>query len=263
MTEAEWQVSGDPMALLRYLGANKSGRKQQLFCLACWGSARAVFEDDGDWALASLEESPEKDWCAPENDMLEQALSEVEDALYYQFWDLNPGDEYTVQHMIAEGRESSLTSWNALSIHAGTVLVTTAAVATVPPEEATIGVSGVHLCSAAEAARRGEIHAAAAGAQALAQWRTYQRFHADLVREVFGNPFRPLRVVPGWLTWNDGTVCRLAQAIYEEKAFDRMPILADALEEAGCSEALLVDHCRRGTTHVQGCWVLDLLVDKE
>jgi hypothetical protein len=263
MTEAEWLVSGDPIALLRYLGANKSSRKQQLFCLACWGSAREMFEGDGDWALKSLEESPEEDWCAPGNDMLERDVSEVDDALYAQFWDLNPHDEYTVQHMIAEGREASLTSWNARSIHAGTVLVTTAAVATVPPEEATIGVSGVHLCSAAEAARRGEIHAAAAGAEALAQWRAYQQFHADLVREVFGDPFRTLRARPEWPTWNDKTVWRLAQEIYEEPAFDRMPILADALEEAGCAEAAILVHCRSGATHVLGCWVVDLILGRE
>src|SRR5262249_2263575 len=55
---------------------------------------------------------------------------------------------------------------------------------------------------------------------------------APLVRDVFGNPFRPVRVEPGWLAWNRGTVPALARAIYEEGAFDRLPVLADALEDA-------------------------------
>jgi hypothetical protein len=55
---------------------------------------------------------------------------------------------------------------------------------------------------------------------------------------------------------------KLAEAIYEERAFDRMPILADALEEAGCADADVLRHCRDPGPHVRGCWVLDLILDK-
>jgi hypothetical protein len=65
------------------------------------------------------------------------------------------------------------------------------------------------------------------------------------------------------LTWNDGIVIKLAQAIYEERAFDRLPILADALEEAGCSDTEILAHCRGPGPHVRGCWVVDLLLGKE
>jgi hypothetical protein len=77
----------------------------------------------------------------------------------------------------------------------------------------------------------------------------------DLIRDIFGNPFRPVAVQPGWLT---PTVTALARAMYDEKAFDQLPILADALEEAGCDNAQVLGHCRGGV-HVRGCWVLDLL----
>jgi hypothetical protein len=70
-------------------------------------------------------------------------------------------------------------------------------------------------------------------------------------------------VQPAWLAWNGGTVVNLAQAIYEECAFDHLPILADALEEAGCADSSVLDHCRLPGLHVRGCWVVDLLLDKE
>jgi hypothetical protein len=87
---------------------------------------------------------------------------------------------------------------------------------------------------------------------------------ASLVRDIFGNPFRPRPTInPGWLTWNDGTVVRVAQAIYDDRAFERMPILADALEDASCDDADILNHCRSGVEHVRGCWVVDLLLGKE
>jgi hypothetical protein len=86
----------------------------------------------------------------------------------------------------------------------------------------------------------------------------------DLLREVFGNPFRPAPcIAPAWLSWNSGTVPRLAAAIYEDRAFDRLPVLADALEDAGCTDAAILGHCRAGGEHVRGCWVVDLVLGKE
>ena len=65
------------------------------------------------------------------------------------------------------------------------------------------------------------------------------------------------------MAWNAGTVRRIAQAIYDDRAFDRMPILADALEDAGCDNADILNHCRESREHVRGCWVVDLLLGKE
>jgi hypothetical protein len=92
----------------------------------------------------------------------------------------------------------------------------------------------------------------------------YREPHAALLRDIFGNPFRPRpSVKPAWLTWKGGIICKLAQAIYDERAFDRMPILADALEDAGCDNADILAHCRSEGPHVRGCWVVDLLLGKE
>ena len=82
----------------------------------------------------------------------------------------------------------------------------------------------------------------------------------DLIRDIFGNPFRPVTVDPRWQT---ETVVALATGIYAERAFDRMPILADALEDAGCDHADILTHCRGDGPHVRGCWVVDLVLGKE
>jgi hypothetical protein len=84
---------------------------------------------------------------------------------------------------------------------------------------------------------------------------------ATAFREIFGNPFRPVSLDP---SWRRSDVLLLAQGIYEEKAFDRMPILADALQDAGCDATQLLDHLRDvNATHVRGCWALDLVLGKE
>jgi hypothetical protein len=85
---------------------------------------------------------------------------------------------------------------------------------------------------------------------------------SNVLRDIIGNPFRSATIRPDWLAWNDGTVRRIAQAIYDERAFDRMPILADALEDAGCDNADILNHCRNGGEHVRGCWVVDLVLGR-
>jgi hypothetical protein len=88
-------------------------------------------------------------------------------------------------------------------------------------------------------------------------------WRANLLRDIFGNPFRPATLDPAWLRWNDDAIPKLAQAIYDERSFDRLPVLADALEDAGCTDAEILKHCRQPGPHVRGCWVVDLLLGKE
>jgi hypothetical protein len=85
----------------------------------------------------------------------------------------------------------------------------------------------------------------------------------NLLRDIFGNPFRSVTLHPAVLAWNDGTITKLAQAIYDDRAFDHLPILADALEEAGCTNTDILNHCRQPGEHVRGCWVVDLLLGKK
>jgi hypothetical protein len=84
-----------------------------------------------------------------------------------------------------------------------------------------------------------------------------------LLRDIFGNPFRPIVFDPAWLTWHDGLLVSMAWQMYDSRDFADMPVLADALEEAGCSDQDILAHCRSGGEHVRGCWVVDLILGKE
>ena len=90
-------------------------------------------------------------------------------------------------------------------------------------------------------------------------WDEHEAAQAAVLRDIFGNPFRPVTADRSWLT---STVVSLAQGIYAERAFDRLPILADALQDAGCEHPDVLGHCRGSGPHVRGCWVVDLLLGK-
>jgi hypothetical protein len=106
-------------------------------------------------------------------------------------------------------------------------------------------------------------------AAAVMDYPAQRPLQANLFRDIFGNPFRPVTLDPAVLAWDDGTVVRLAQAAYEERQLPegildngRLAVLADALEEAGCSDADILGHLRGSGPHVRGCWSVDLLLGK-
>jgi hypothetical protein len=87
-----------------------------------------------------------------------------------------------------------------------------------------------------------------------------RREQSSLLRDIIGNPFRPITADPAWLT--PGVVA-LARRMYDARDFSPMPILADALQDAGCEQADILAHCRGDGPHVRGCWVVDLVLGKK
>ena len=85
------------------------------------------------------------------------------------------------------------------------------------------------------------------------------RREADMVRDIFGNPFRHVIFCPSWRT---STAVSLTRQIYDSRDFSAMPILADALQDAGCEDEQLLGHCRGPGPHVRGCWAIDLVLGK-
>jgi hypothetical protein len=81
-----------------------------------------------------------------------------------------------------------------------------------------------------------------------------------LLRDIAGNPYRTVGVHVSWLAWSGGLVASMARSIYKEHRFEELPVVADALEEAGCAEAELLRHLRESGEHARGCWALDLLL---
>ena len=89
-----------------------------------------------------------------------------------------------------------------------------------------------------------------------------RRVQCELVRDLFGNPFQPMPDFSPWLRWHDRCVVKMAQSIYEERRFEELPILGDALEEAGCDDEEILWHCRAPGEHARGCWLLDAILGK-
>jgi hypothetical protein len=98
----------------------------------------------------------------------------------------------------------------------------------------------------------------------LAGYAAERAAQAALLRDLFGPlPFRPVALDPSLLSWGGGTIVKLAEAIYQQRKWEDMPVLADLLEEVGCDDQDMLQHCReQGGVHARGCWVTDLLLHK-
>jgi hypothetical protein len=129
----------------------------------------------------------------------------------------------------------------------------------------TIGTSHLSVILA-HAASADAWHAAEwgiSGADLVADRAAEHAAQCHLLRDLFGDPFQaPQPVEAGVLNWGAGIVSTMARRLYEERAFDLLPILADALEDAGCDNAEFLNHCRGPGPHVRGCWALDLILGK-
>lgn len=233
MTEAEWLAREEPDLMLGGLRERglASERKQRLFAVAC---CRRV------WHLLTDERSRAAVRMAERHADGQAGLKELA--------------RTRVAAVTAADRVARNAGWAAY--HAAVQRVT---------DESIDSACMAAVESQARSARRA---ARAAGADEAAAWEAGRvaelRAQADLLRELFGPlPFRDVPVSSSWLRWNDGTVVKLARALYDGRRFDELGILADALEEAGCAEPELLAHCRAGGEHVRGCWALDLILDLE
>jgi hypothetical protein len=224
MIEAEWLASADPEAMLPFLDGKASDRKLRLFACAC---CRRV------WHLLT---------------------------------DAQSRHAIEVAERYADGRAGVKDLAGAKMLAAGAASRTDraawAAYWTTSPRAA--GSVWNASTAAVEAAARAA--ARAADTDRDAAWRSAHsasaREQAHLLRDLFGALFRPAALDPAWLAWHGGTVARIARTIYDERRFGDLPILADALEEAGCSSGAILGHCRGPGDHVRGCWVVDLVLGK-
>jgi hypothetical protein len=220
MTEAEWLAATDPTPMLEFLRGRASNRKLRLFGVAV---ARLCWDRMTEPALRAAVETAERaaDGLTGAEEMA-AAGKRVDDVV--RGWQEQTGATTPLAAYRAVSPETrSLTVW---------VFLTTMPVLW-------LGDPDKYFYKLASEVTRPH--------------------QPPLLREVFGNPFRPVTSDPSWLT---SDVRLLAQGIYQGKAFDRLPILADALQDAGCASDDLLNHCRSGGEHVRGCWALDLLLGK-
>jgi hypothetical protein len=252
MTEAEWLACAELGPMLESLQGKASARKSRLFACACCRRVWHLLTDERSRAAVETAERF-ADGLADEDELVDAWDGAIEAN------DPNAPDvanaavtaaglSEPVPHRLAG--EAAFEAADAVAYPAFRAAADAALGAYEP------GPDGYHTDDECEAARK-VAHAAHAAVFAVEEAE-----QAKLLRCVFGNPFRPLAVRPDWLAWNDGAVPKLAAAIYEERAFDRLPVLADALEEAGCTDGDLLGHCRRPGEHARGCWAVDLLLGK-
>ncbi len=263
MTEAEWFACSDPGAMLTFLGSRGSARKSRLFTVACCRSiwrllvstrSRAVVEtaerfSDGQASRRELANARKASQRATEEAAIQ--LNSVsggktsptadEQSAWSFYWAC-----YTADLTAAAGsgyeacRRIEKAAWATRDCADADWLRKNPGWLEETPFQLTERYDAVNagLCSE-------------------------QMQQAAILREIVGNPFGLARPIdPGWPVWQDGMIPKLALAIYDDRAFDRLPILADALEEAGCTDSSLLDHLRGHGPHVRGCWALDQLSGK-
>ena len=254
MTEEEWLACEDPKLMLRFLlGTNErvqdlvafprckgSARKLRLFACACYHRIRHLLPDE--LARACVETAERVADGVPPSEEFRQAESRLRERL-------KPLEE---RMRVARGKErvALLPTYAALALALQVVLREA-------PKAAYYASSNAYL-HGAEIMNPG---ASRPYDRAMSESRmAEERAQTDLLRDIFGTlPFRPGEFAPHWRTDN---VVALARTIYEERCFDRLPILADALLDAGCDSEAILSHCRSSGSHVRGCWVIDLLLGK-
>jgi hypothetical protein len=228
MTEAEWMACAEPLPMLEFLRGKANDRKQRLFAASC---VRAV------WPLLTDERSRMAVEIAERFADGSASQEELEAARTAAMAAAGPSGKLTARHSAMDA--SILVTW--------------------PTSKDAAECAHFPATRAAAWAVLGD---GAVGPEFGLARRATSKAQSATLRCIFGNPFRPVALDPAWLAWNNGAVRKVAQAIYDGRCFADLPILADALEDAGCSDSTILAHCRSGGEHVRGCWVVDLLLGK-
>jgi hypothetical protein len=228
MTEAEWLAANDPTEMLEELGTAYK-RKLRLFACACCRRVWSHLQDSrSKLSVEASEQFADREIGKPELKAAQLAAMLGKSRIDEYVFPAENAAASVARPNVVTRWVAQLTCWAIGNRSATTYAVSQGVLSVVQKRE-------------------------------IAQQREAQ-YQAFLLRDIFGNPFRPIQFDPAWFT---PTVVALANGIYADRAFDRMPILADALEEAGCDNADVLLHCRGDSPHVKGCWVVDAVLGKE
>jgi hypothetical protein len=255
MTEAEWLACRDAHALEAWLPASR--RKRRLYAAACVRRVWHLLNAAGRAAVETAERFADGE--ATEAELVALLLSPHRAFVPVATHDprKNPQDaeyqatgsaQYAVQALLAPPHDRCHLCEDELQgeFSRGTVL---------------------YDCPTCEGAWRWPLDPAAKFAcearatghgDYTARCRAESAEQAELLRDIVGNPLRPFAFDCAWRT---DTAVAVARQMYESRDFGAMPILADALQDAGCEDEQVLNHCREPRAHVRGCWVCDLVLD--
>lgn len=228
MTEAEWLTGADPEPMLRFLKGKVSDRKLRLFAVACCRHIGHLIRDERSRAAVEMSEHYADGLVDQEALQAAHAAAAAAEEKAFAamfFEDGEERDEGPAREAAALVAQQPLLAFRVAS-EAQAACVWTAR----------------RTLEQMQAAKVKE-----------------KKFQCELLRDIFGNPFRPVTVDAVWLT---SEVRTLARHIYHDRDFRRMPELAEALQAANCNESYILEHCLQEIEHVRGCYVLDLLLDK-
>jgi hypothetical protein len=252
MTEAEWLTSNDPDAMLAYLGGRAGARKLRLFEVACcWAIWPLLDHHQSESAIemATLDADG-----LVSTEAMQQAARGANDA--YANTNQDTESDSPIAPLLASKAAYLLVAAPEERVR----------LRSTPRESAALALAYAELDRLRPPVPYGGLGdlqgtgaEKAAYESGLAAARTRQ---ANELRDLFGNPFRPALLILEWLQWSGGIIPNLAQSIYDEHAFATMSSLGEALQEAGCDNLDILDHCQKPGGHVRGCWVIDLLLGK-
>jgi len=232
MNEAQWLPGTSPVGMLQSLRGKISDRKLRLFACACCRRVWDLLPDDANRNLVvAAENYPEApSWPKSYDGLQEWARKypELDDAM-----------------RASSAGEREWGAWDGNGSYWAVKYLGRGFYKLSPLESA----NTVSLKIALEVRPRSEKNAEFAA-------------QADLLRDIVGNPYRSEPIDSAWLQWHEGIVVKFASSIYDNRDFGCLPVLADALEEAGCTNADILHHCRKPGEHVRGCWVVDLVLGK-
>ena len=255
MTKQEWLACTDPTPLMQPIRLRANHRKLWLFAVACCRRIWHLFTDQRVRDVVELAES--------------RADGMVDEAWLRKAWQTLSHEHWLRERWreVMGSPQPSLQGYFVVQ-----ELVTTTGYPSPYRIVERIQELVLHATNDTGAARRApggeEVQAArAAWSAAVRERDSVQQAQSDLIRCIFGNPFHPVSLNPAWQT---PTVVALATAAYDEQILpqghldpQRLAVLANALEDAGCAEDRILSHLRGPGPHVRGCWLLDLLLSKD
>jgi hypothetical protein len=247
MTEAEWLTGADPGPMLGFLRGRASDRKLRLFACACLWRVLPLLDDERQNRKSIEFAERYADGLASRNQLHGQAWGKPAGAFSVVLWNAQEAAESASQMAAGEVAHAA-----AIAADAETYSTWEAAFKAALEQE---------LRGLSESLTRADaaVPAEWVAVREAARYREREQ-QALVARDIFGNPLR--RMTANY-RWSTSDVTGLARAIYEGRAFDRLPLLADALMDAGCDNADILAHCRSDGPHVRGCWVVDLALGKE
>jgi hypothetical protein len=240
MTEADWLASGCSYQMFQFIRCTADRRKLRLF--ACSGCRRIwnLLSDRRSRIAVEVSERYADGWATKEE--LSAAQSEAAKAVRVAVETCKPLEAEAIKGFKNLSGADAQDAWSRYC-------------ASSRRRAAAKAVKAVAR-STDKAARMAEEMSQAVG-WARADISQTHLYRAQLMRCVFGNPFRTQHLAAEHATRD---VVRLADAIYHDRAYEHLPVLGEALEDAGCNNVDILAHCRGVGPHTRGCWVLDLIL---